>query len=86
MVRRRADALAQPAFQQPADLAHGGRIQPEVIYALLNFQSIPLVHELVRANLGIPLVYHFKESPFHAIRYGMWDMLVDILRAATGLR
>lgn len=58
---------------------------PDVIYALLNFQAIPLIHEVVMAGLRKPLVFHFKESPQEAIRYGLWSKLVDILNRSSAV-
>lgn len=56
------------------------RIQPDVIYALLNWQAIPFVHRVMRGNPGIPFVWHFKEGPFIALEHGMWAELADLHR------
>lgn len=58
---------------------------PDVVYALLNFQALPLIHEFITADLGFPVVFHFKESPFEAMRYGMWPMLAEALMRADGV-
>ncbi|MFI6130816.1 glycosyltransferase family 2 protein [Micromonospora sp. NPDC051141] len=59
-------------------------LRPDAIYALLNTAAVPLVDEVVRADLGIPLFFHFKESAFHCLRLGIWDRLVRILEACDG--
>ena len=68
-----------PADDWQAALA---RIEPDVIYALLNWQAIPFVHKVMRGNTGIPLVWHFKEGPFIALEHGMWAELADLHREA----
>ena len=42
------------------------QIQPDVIYALLNWQAVPFAHEVLMATRGIPFVWHFKEDPSSA--------------------
>lgn len=59
-------------------------IQPDVIYALLNWQAVPFVKEILDANTGIPLVWHFKEGPFICLEHGIWNELVAIHRGAAG--
>jgi glycosyltransferase involved in cell wall biosynthesis len=54
--------------------------RPDVIYALLNWQALPVVEALLDADLGIPIVFHFKEGPHFCQRYGLWP---DLLRALT---
>lgn len=39
-------------------------LQPDIIYALLNWQAVPFVHEILQADFGIPFVWHFKEGPW----------------------
>lgn len=58
---------------------------PDVVYALLNWQSIPLIAELVDAGIGAPLVFHFKHDPFVPRQQGTWPDLVRILDASDGL-
>lgn len=57
--------------------------KPDVIYALLNWQALPLIDEIVTAHLGIPLVFHFKESPFACLERGLWPVLVRILEQSA---
>jgi glycosyltransferase involved in cell wall biosynthesis len=54
------------------------RIQPDVIYALLNWHCIPWVHHVLVENPGIPFVWHFKEGPWFCLRNGTWPLLVDL--------
>jgi hypothetical protein len=60
------------------------RIQPDLIYGLLNWQAVPFVHEVLMATPGIPFVWHFKEGPFICIEKGMWPQLADLYRFADG--
>ncbi|MDQ4076949.1 MAG: glycosyltransferase family 2 protein [Chloroflexota bacterium] len=59
-------------------------IQPDVIYALLNWQALALIVEVLDAQLDIPLVFHFKESPFTAQERGLWPHLFRALTESSG--
>jgi glycosyltransferase involved in cell wall biosynthesis len=59
-------------------------VQPDVIYALLNWQAIPMIYEVFTAGLGIPFVYHFKEGPFIAQEKGTWGKLIRLLLESDG--
>lgn len=59
-------------------------IKPDIIYSLLNDLSIPLAHEVLSANLGIPFVWHFKEGPFFSRSWGLWSKLVDLYQKSDG--
>ncbi len=78
-------------FGHVADLPREGwreavrRLQPDVIYALLNWQTIPFVHEVLEADLGVPFVWHFKEGPFFARFHDMWPALVDLHTRSDGV-
>ena len=61
-----------------------GRIQPDVIYALLNWQAVPFVLEVLKACADIPFVWHFKEGPFICLEHGLWPELEQIHRRADG--
>ncbi|MDQ4132074.1 MAG: glycosyltransferase [Actinomycetota bacterium] len=61
------------------------RLQPDVVYALLNWQTIPFAHEVLTAGLGIPFVWHFKEGPFFARHHGLWSQLVDLHTRSDGV-
>lgn len=53
-------------------------LRPDVIYALLNWQTVPFAHEVLTENPGIPFVWHLKESPQHCMAEGTWAKLVDL--------
>ena len=59
-------------------------IQPDVIYALLNWQAIPLIHEVFEAGLDLPFVFHFKEGPNACMDNGIWPALIHLLTEADG--
>ncbi|MDP9373815.1 MAG: glycosyltransferase [Chloroflexota bacterium] len=60
------------------------RIQPDVIYALLNWQAVPFAHQVLTAGAGVPFVWHFKEGPFHCLERGTWPQLVDLQTRSDG--
>lgn len=60
------------------------RVRPDVIYALLNWQTIAFAHRILRDNPGVPFVWHFKEGPFIAIEKGLWPRLLDLYLEADG--
>lgn len=60
------------------------RIQPDIIYALLNWQAIPFVHRVLKANTGIPFVWHFKEGPFICLEKGIWNEMIELYNQADG--
>jgi hypothetical protein len=60
------------------------RIQPDIIYALLNWQAVPFAHEVLMATPGIPFVWHFKEGPFICLEKGTWLELIDLYQYADG--
>ena len=59
-------------------------VQPDVIYALLNWQAIPMIYDVFDANLGIPFVFHFKEGPFICQEKGTWSKLMRLLHESDG--
>ena len=59
-------------------------IRPDIIYAMLNWQGVSQIDEIVAENLGIPLVYHFKEGPFILQKLGLWPAMMRILDASDG--
>lgn len=59
-------------------------IKPDIIYCLLNERAIPLAHEVLLNNPGIPLVWHFKEGPVYARMNGIWNKLVDLYTKSDG--
>ena len=60
------------------------RLQPDVIYALLNWEAVPLAHEVLSEATDIPFVWHFKEGPFDCIANGTWPLLVDLHTRSDG--
>lgn len=60
------------------------RLQPDIIYALLNWQAVPFVHEVLEANLGIPFVWHFKEGPWLCLEHGTWPQMIDLHTKTDG--
>jgi glycosyltransferase involved in cell wall biosynthesis len=55
------------------------RLRPDVIYALLNWRAVPFAHAVLDAGLGIPFVWHFKESPQRCVIRGTWPLLADLV-------
>jgi hypothetical protein len=60
------------------------QLRPDVIYAQLNWQTVPFAHEVLIATPGIPFVWHFKEGPFICLEKGTWPQLLDLYRYADG--
>lgn len=59
-------------------------IKPDIIYALLNYHAVPLAYQVLKADLGIPFVWHFKEGPFFSRAYGTWEQLVFLYQKSDG--
>lgn len=59
-------------------------IKPDVIYAQLNHGAINLAHEVLKSELDIPFVWHFKEGPSVCMRNGYWDKLVNLYHQSEG--
>jgi len=59
-------------------------VQPDVVYALLNHHALPLIDEVLSSGLDIPTAFHFKESAFSAMRFGMWQTLRSVLGRSAG--
>ncbi|WP_019140168.1 glycosyltransferase family 2 protein [Noviherbaspirillum massiliense] len=60
------------------------RIQPDIIYALLNWQAVPFAHEVLMATTGVPFVWHFKEGPFICLEKGSWRQLIELYQYCDG--
>ncbi|MFC0250421.1 glycosyltransferase [Massilia consociata] len=60
------------------------RIEPDLIYAQLNWQAVPFAHEVLLHTPDIPFVWHFKEGPFICLEKGTWPLLADLMRLADG--
>ncbi|GAB4195672.1 MAG: hypothetical protein OHK0022_12560 [Roseiflexaceae bacterium] len=84
------NAVGPLPFGQIADLPRQGwreavrRIKPDVIYALLNWQTVAFAHQMLEENPGIPFVWHFKEGPFICLEKGLWRELVELYTRADG--
>lgn len=61
------------------------RIKPDVIYALLNFGSVPFIYSIVSRCQTIPYVWHFKEGPTICLRQGNFDKLIWLFYHAAGI-
>ncbi|NDV67917.1 glycosyltransferase family 2 protein [Dysgonomonas sp. 25] len=59
-------------------------IQPDIIYATLNFGAVLLAHEVLKKVPEIPFVWHFKEGPFLCRQKGTWEKLIDLYNRADG--
>jgi hypothetical protein len=46
---------------------------------------VPFAASVLRANPGVPFVWHFKEGPFISLEQGHWSDLVELVRGADGL-
>jgi hypothetical protein len=60
------------------------RIKPDIIYALLNWQAVPFAHQVLREDLKIPFVWHYKEGPFISLEKGHWSQLYDLHMNSDG--
>lgn len=60
------------------------RLKPDVIYALLNWQTVPWAHHVLAENPGVPFVWHFKEGPFICLQKGTWPLLAELHTRADG--
>lgn len=59
-------------------------IKPDVIYALLNYVAVDLAYDVLKANLNIPFVWHFKEGPSVCLSIGQWDKLIYLYTFSDG--
>ena len=84
------DTLGPLPFGNVMDISYENRIeeikkiQPDVIYALLNERAVPLAHELLMSGLDIPFIWHFKEGPFVSMQNGSWKKLIDLYTYSDG--
>ena len=60
------------------------QVRPDVIYAMLNWITVPFAHEVLTADTGVPFVWHFKEGPFDCVSNGTWPLLVDLHTLSDG--
>lgn len=61
------------------------RIQPDIIYALLNSMVAPLASEVLKKFPKIPFIWHFKESPFYGRQIGLWNSIQFLQTKADGI-
>ena len=59
------------------------RVQPDVIYALLNWEAIAWSCSILKAFPDIPFVWHFKEGLSVSLRAGNWDKLIYLFVHST---
>ena len=59
------------------------RIQPDIIYGLLNFGAINWCREVIQAFPKIPFAWHMKEGPQVAIRSGLFPNLIYLYHHAN---
>ena len=77
-------AVGPQPFGHVTDLSREGwkeavrDLQPDVVYALLNWEAVPFAHDVLEA-VEAPVVWHFKESPFECIANGTWPLLFDLV-------
>ena len=60
------------------------RVQPDIIYGMLNFAAVSFAHEVLRKCKDIPFVWHFKEGPFLCLEHGLWNQLTDLFTLSDG--
>ncbi len=60
------------------------KIQPDIIYGLLNTAAIPLAYDVLCKFKDIPFVWHFKEGPSIALRTGLWKELLYLYTFSDG--
>ena len=61
------------------------KIQPDIIYALLNTLVAPFASEVLKHCPKIPIVWHFKEGPFFCRQNGLWNSLQFMQTNADGI-
>jgi glycosyltransferase involved in cell wall biosynthesis len=59
-------------------------LQPDIIYAQLNTETVKFAVNILRKNPQIPFVWHFKEGPMFCQEYGSWDELAYLYTHADG--
>lgn len=59
------------------------RIQPDIIYGMLNWGAIDWAYDVVRTFPEIPFAWHYKEGPHIAISAGNWHKLIYLYYHAS---
>lgn len=57
-------------------------LAPDVVWAQLNWRSVPLAHAVRSAFPEVPFVWHFKEAPQRSIVRGEWPLVADLATSA----
>jgi hypothetical protein len=57
-------------------------LRPDVIWAQLNWRSVPFAHAVREAFPELPFVWHFKEAPQRSLVRGEWPLLADLVTRA----
>lgn len=60
------------------------KLKPDLIYALLNWITVPFAHKILSHNPGVPFIWHFKEGPFDCLANGTWSQLIDLYTRSDG--
>jgi glycosyltransferase involved in cell wall biosynthesis len=60
------------------------KLNPDIIYALSSWDGVELAYDVLKAKLGIPLVWHFKEGPYLCIKQGLWNKLFELYNFSDG--
>jgi hypothetical protein len=61
------------------------RLDPDVIYGLLNWHAVPFAASIRRQVPDIPFVWHFKEGPFICRERGTWGDLLELTTRSHGV-
>jgi hypothetical protein len=85
------NAVGPLPFGHVADVPREGwreavrELRPDVVYALLNWEAVPIAHEVLTAGLDVPVVWHIKEGPTFSRVRGHWPQLAELHTRADGL-
>ncbi|SDD54152.1 Glycosyl transferase family 2 [Geodermatophilus telluris] len=60
-------------------------LDPDVVWAQLNWRAVPLAHRLRSAFPDLPFVWHFKEAPQRSVVRGEWPLLADLVCGADAV-
>jgi glycosyltransferase involved in cell wall biosynthesis len=58
---------------------------PEIILGMQNWNSISICHQILDSKIEIPFVFHYKESPHHAMVMGLWPKLRRLVTDSAGV-
>ncbi|OOQ56754.1 glycosyltransferase family 2 protein [Mucilaginibacter pedocola] len=60
------------------------KIKPDIIYALLNSETVPFAYRVLTENPDIPFVWHFKEGPTFCQIAGHQNQLMALYSLSDG--